>query len=91
MEAFPKFGCAILGYKKAPAGTPTTRTEFVKIKKWSEMGRRGSESRFETSFVEEMLRSSDLDPSRTEKVRGKIKTMRFFYRISAALGLVRSG
>ena len=32
-----KFGCAILGYKKASAGTATARAELVKIKnalKW---------------------------------------------------------
>ena len=42
MEAFPKFGCAILGYKKAAAGMATHKTEFVKIEnalKWVAVAR----------------------------------------------------
>ena len=71
------------GTKKAPAGTPTTRTEFVKIKKRSEMGRHGAESHFEASFVEEFWRSSDLNPSRIEKMDKKIEKIRFFWEFSA--------
>ena len=42
------------------------------------MGRRGSELHFETTVVEEMSRSSDLNPSRTGKMQPEIEKMQFF-------------
>ena len=74
-----KFGCAIWGYKKKPCGNGHCMDRTCKKnQKFSEMGRRGSESHFEPSFVEEISRSSDLNPFQTDKNAPENKKMRFF-------------